>query len=251
MAAATYHIFGSKENTAITFFIFCATLLSYNLQRILNRTGKSNHSIRLQWINVHRKQLWLISGMATIFLLMNISMLSHRQLILCILLFVLTTLYYLPGIAFRKYGILKPMLVALVWTNVTVVLPLMDQADTTFLLLLSIHRFLFICLLAIIFDARDVEPDSQDKIITLPVQLGLKKTKKLLYLLCMILIAYTQCLLLYDILMFHHYIVMQVSAIAAIAIVYKLSEKNSEFYYLFLVDGLILFQALALIISTT
>ena len=78
----------------------------------------------------------------------------------------------------RQIGGLKIYVIALVWTFTTVILPLYnnDQILNADVLVTSIQRFLFIIILMLPFEIRDLNYDSV-KLATIPQKIGVKKTK--------------------------------------------------------------------------
>ncbi len=92
-----------------------------------------------------------------------------------------------PGTKLRNSGLLKIILVALVWAGTTVILPVVET-KTNYTLNISIEfiqRFLLILLLLIPFEIRDLKFDSIT-IRTLPQRLGIEKTKRVGILGCLV-----------------------------------------------------------------
>ena len=102
-------------------------------------------------------------------------------LIVSFLLGVLTLFYVVPFINkknLRSFYGLKIFIVAMVWAGVTVIIPWYSFEDivTTDLVLSFIQRFLWVLVLIIPFEIRDLKYDNPS-LGTLPQQLGIKKTK--------------------------------------------------------------------------
>ncbi len=97
-----------------------------------------------------------------------------------------------PGKKLRNSGLLKILLVALVWAGTTVVLPVVDT-KTNFSADIGIElgqRFLLIILLLIPFEIRDLKYDSS-ALRTLPQRLGVERTKSVGILGCFIFFGLT------------------------------------------------------------
>lgn len=96
--------------------------------------------------------------------------------------------YVIPFLGERKrlrdVDHIKIYLIAIVWAFVTVVLPAMETGLATILpvALMFIERALFIFLITLPFDIRDLKVDAFSEVKTLPTQLGLKKTMRLGYI---------------------------------------------------------------------
>ncbi|GAA3616672.1 hypothetical protein GCM10022396_38710 [Flavivirga amylovorans] len=78
----------------------------------------------------------------------------------------------------RSIGGLKIYLIALIWAGVTVLLPLINNyyyIDTD-VILTTIQRYLFIIVLMLPFEIRDLRYDSL-KLSTIPQKIGIKLTK--------------------------------------------------------------------------
>ena len=78
----------------------------------------------------------------------------------------------------RQIAGLKIYVIALVWTFTTVILPLYNsnQNLNVDVLLTSIQRFIFIIILMLPFEIRDLNYDSL-KLATIPQKIGVKNTK--------------------------------------------------------------------------
>lgn len=78
----------------------------------------------------------------------------------------------------RNISGLKVFLIALVWTGVTVYLPLLNNnyALNSDVIIISVQRFLLVIMLMLPFEIRDLKFDSL-KLATIPQKLGVKGTK--------------------------------------------------------------------------
>ena len=100
------------------------------------------------------------------------------------LLSLLILLYIIPIFPnennLRSLGVAKVILVALIWTGITVILPVMESNIPLNwdVLVLSGQRFLLVIALIIPFEIRDIQFDPPE-IKTIPKKIGIKRTKLL------------------------------------------------------------------------
>lgn len=172
----------TQQNSAniIPYFVFFATILSYNYIRLTRiNTIKSKF---YNWINHWRIYLILLSIFALIacaFLIVQI----RWQALISLMPFALLTGFYVlpPGISkrmtLRTLPGFKIVVIAFTWAGITVLFPLSqyDMVDTS-IFWLFFQRFLFVIVLTIPFDIRDVTYDSET-LKTLPIWLGIKNAK--------------------------------------------------------------------------
>ena len=78
----------------------------------------------------------------------------------------------------RSLGFVKVLLVALIWTGITVILPVIESSHPLNwdVLVLSVQRFLIVIALIIPFEIRDIQFDPPE-IKTIPKKIGIKRTK--------------------------------------------------------------------------
>lgn len=138
---------------------------------------------------------------------------------------------------FRSVPLLKVFLIALVWSAVTVLFPLIDAsvALDSPVMLIWLRRFLFILALALLFDIRDYTYDRHTRTLTFPGLLGENYTRFLslgllvLYLLLVLLTEEGEVL-----------IGLLSAALVAGLIVWNASEEKPRIYYALLADGAML-----------
>lgn len=108
----------------------------------------------------------------------------------------LTVLYAIPFLSgfqknLRNVSYLKIIIIALVWAGVTVLLPLIDakQIPNEITVYQFVQRFLFVCVLILPFDIRDMQFDAIS-LQTIPQKIGIEKTKKLGYVLLLFTLVF-------------------------------------------------------------
>jgi len=142
-------------------------------------------------------------------------------------------------------GVLKTFLLAITWTYVTIWFPLagkMLEWTPDFLLHLS-FRFLFMLILCILFDKRDLEAD-QKRSYSSVATVFTDKQLKLLCNACFLLMLLVS-LLSWKTNSSQTVLLSNLASVAAAYLLYRLSFKPRGYYfYYFLVDGLMLFSAM-------
>lgn len=229
-------------------FVFGATLTQYNLHYIAKKVAVKN-SERLNWSltnkNIHF--LLLVAGVVLILLSFFYFHLKHYAILIC--LGCIAFLYSFPLLPFGKrkrikdYGFLKIITLALLWTLVTVWFPVTNiDVDMYLFLFIFFKRFVFMFILCLLFDLRDIEIDRKEQINTLAVILGRRGSYVLAYIF----------LLFFLILSFAQYLyypqspslpAMLISAVATFATIEITKKSNSDFVYLAGIDGMMLLQA--------
>ena len=230
-------------------FVFGATLVQYNLHYLVKTTAVEN-SQRLAWSSknkiIHR--VLLFAGVALI-LFSFLSFRLHHFIILAILATV-AFLYSFPVIPFLKkkrikdYGFLKIITLALLWTLVTVWFPVNNFLfEKNIFVFVFFKRFVFMFMLCLLFDIRDIEIDRKENITTLAVFLGKKKSYLLAYnfLIFFVILSFFQFFYFDDKSVL---IAMLLSAAATFFTVELTKKINSDFVYLLGIDGMMLLQAI-------
>ncbi|NOT93961.1 MAG: hypothetical protein HOP05_20165 [Ferruginibacter sp.] len=235
-------------------FIFFSTLCSYNFYWLLSAYAFSGQSVSIvvkrHWSNV------IIFGIAVAGLIISLPHITSLLPVIGVGL-ILTLLYTIPLLPFkifhiaRRAGLLKTFLLALTWTFVTVYIPY-KQAPTgnlTTLAMLFANRFLFMLMLCIIFDARDT---NVDKIRGLQSLTTLIKPGTVQYIMVVIFAAYIvngiPLRIYYDEPM--QVIPLLITGIVTAMVYFFSLKKQGYFFYYFLVDGLMLFSALATYVAS-
>lgn len=235
-------------------FIFFATTCSYNFYWMISRFSFAGDTLLREFVQKERTGLLL-------FLLSGIGMVSCYsgsgirlpQLIVAMLLTLLYAIPLLP-VKFlhftRKAGVLKTTLLAFTWTYVTAFLPLQTawgSLSSAGIFILT-RRFLFMLMLCIIFDNRDM---AMDKIRGLHSLATVLKPNQLLLLIAVIFIVLfgTNFLSVSYGISYAQSVALQTSTIALLFVYFLSTRKQGYLFYYFLVDGLMLFSSLATFIA--
>ena len=111
-----------------------------------------------------------------------------------------------------------------------------------------ITKFIIMMMIGIIFDYRDIEKDQQFSLSSLPAVFN--KPQLIGLMLGLLIINSTLIWLMpFQITDIHRFILMLSTALCFLMFLLSLKKRNYYFYY-FLVDGIMLFSAIATIITT-
>ncbi|MCF6212681.1 MAG: hypothetical protein L3J45_01510 [Flavobacteriaceae bacterium] len=181
LAKLSLLFFNIQANT-VPLFVFFSTIVSYNYIRLTRikqiETGFSN------WLEGKRIYLIIIiilSFMVCVYLLLQVRL---EALFVLIPFGFLTGLYVLPAFLSKKINLrnlptVKIFVISFSWAGITVLFPLIQHGlFDKVILLLFLRRFLFVVVLTLPFDIRDVSYDAKS-LKTLPIWLGVTKAKVL------------------------------------------------------------------------
>lgn len=236
-------------------FVFSATLVQYNLHYLVKESAVKN-SQRLSWSFKNKFVHKILIGFGSVLIIISLFSFQLHHFIILIIFGAVAFLYSFPILPFyrqkriKDFGLLKIITLALLWTLVTVWLP----ADGTIFSgisfqLIFLRRFIFIFILCLLFDIRDIEIDKAESIATLAVKLGLKRSYSLCYtlLIIFVVLCVAEFIYLSDT---AQLISMLLSALATIITIQFSKKNNSDFVYLACVDGMMLLQALLVIFAS-
>jgi hypothetical protein len=170
-------------DSSVLCFIFFSTITGYNFVKYFGIAKFHHRSLatRLKAIQIFS----LFSFLIVCYYLFKLN----AKTLFCIVGFALITFFYampfLPKRLFvdnqhnlRSISGLKVYLIALVWSGVTVFIPLINNEHiiNSDVLITGFQRFLFIIVLMLPFEIRDLQYDSL-KLATIPQRIGMKRTK--------------------------------------------------------------------------
>ena len=234
-----------------------ATFAFYNLSMLLAKPAQPAQSPyrRVRWFFRHERLMVLLTILAIFVCLWSSLQLppAARWILMIAGLFAL--LYSLPlwQINNKKRNLrqipgLKLFLIAFVWALSCVALPiaglsaegiripLTDQA------LLFIKRFLFIAAITLPFDIRDLLPDKQYGLKTIPVLLGEQGA----YRLCLLLLsAYLVLLFIFNQNTSQSTPGLVIVTLFTAWLIFRSRWKKNEYYYFLCLDGTLILQFLS------
>lgn len=254
MSYYTFAVFDSPVSFTLLGFIFFAAISSYSFHSFLPTTEKE-YSEKVKWSLKRRgyfMTLFIIGAVGAAVFLFFLG--QDLKLILALILF--TILYSSPKIRFEKFsffkrfGTAKTLYLAIVWTLVTVSLPLsIIESDTANSgILFFVNRFLLIYAICILFDLKDKEYDIQRGIKSIITILDEKKIE-LLFFICLILF-FISSLVLY---IFRDSGLMVLTLIAPgtllIFLFQKSKETKSDYWFSFFLDGIMILSPILYLIA--
>lgn len=247
---------------------FCCTVLYYTQAYIATDTPQVLHNKRSYWYAAHpatvkhSRLLLALIGLAGAILYFTHfpapGLLFVPSHILLLSVFPLTALLYygtsgfLSRVNLRNIGWLKPFIIGFVWAGAVTVYPVLFAAiekgqvySPNFVsLLLFIKNLMFIAVLCIMFDFKDYAMDYNKRLKTFVVNIGLRKT--IFYVIIPLSLLGLGSFLIYAAIRGFSApkIILNVIPFAGIlAVAYSLQSRRTIFYYLVIIDGLMLLKA--------
>jgi 4-hydroxybenzoate polyprenyltransferase len=229
-------------------FVFGATLAQYNLHYLV-KTVAVDKSERLAWSQRNKSLHFILLIIGSLLILFSFFSFHLKHFIILICLGGISFLYSFPFLPFgrkkriKDYGSLKILTITFLWTLVTVWFPVNSMSfDTGLFWLVFAKRFIFMFVLCLLFDMRDIEIDGKEKINTLAVKLGQKKSYLLAYFSLILFVAF--CVAQYYYLPQTGYLfAMLISALATLMTIELTKKSNSDYVYLAGIDGMMLVQS--------
>ena len=248
--------------------VFLITVLFYTKAYLSERISGSMNQ-RSQWYTKHFifvkwNQIYFAVLSSIVFTLLLISnwksflQLSTTEWIIILVFPLMAFLYYgvdttYNKIVLRNIGWLKPFIIGFVWAGIVTVYPVLfynfnhssNYEFTQIGFLLFIKNLMFIAMLCVLFDIKDYATDSNEQLKTFVVKSGLRKTI-FSFVIPMSFIGWGS-FVLYGYLQHFHPIKIVLNTIPfllLILIAYSLHKPKSIFYYLILIDGLMLAKAI-------
>ena len=249
--------------------VYCTTVLFYTYAYIQENTSPYINN-RKQWYSSNKKfiqlsiiLIFLTAAATGFYLFIHYFSELHKVSLLQLLPFAVTSViaaaYY--GISFggklkintRKTGWFKPFAIGLVWASVVTYLPVLwyqverneHYVFSLVNLWLVIKNFMFISVLAILFDIKDYAADHNRKLKTFVVRVGLRKTIFVIIIPLTILgflslVAYAT----FQNFPVSRIIINSIPFLLLIIVAWSMQRRKPIIYYLAVIDGLMLVKAL-------
>ncbi|WP_047545230.1 membrane protein [Psychroserpens sp. Hel_I_66] len=175
--------FDLKFDKYILLFVFFASITGYNFVKYFG-LAKFHHRSLSSWLRITQ----IFSLFCFISLCYFLIKLQEDTIFYIGIFSIVTFLYAIPILPraifldkqknLRSISGLKVYIIALVWSGVTVILPLANQNYdiTDDVILTFAQRFLFVLVLMLPFEIRDLNYDSL-KLATIPQKIGVRQTK--------------------------------------------------------------------------
>lgn len=175
--------FGITYHEVVLYFVFYATITGYNFVKYFG-LAKFHHRSLAAWL----KAIQIFSLICFVLMCYYAYQLPLKILSYILVFGVITFFYAIPFLPkrlfidkhhnLRSIAGLKVYVIALVWTGVTVFLPILSNNEpiNTDVLITATQRFMFVVLLMLPFEIRDLKYDSL-KLSTIPQKIGVIATK--------------------------------------------------------------------------
>jgi len=233
----------------LTFF---STLFIYNFQRLFytKEIANATDSERRIWVVQNQHVIKWLSLISFAGIVVSLFFVGINTILLLIPFFILSLAYFLPSIKLRKYGFLKIFILCFVWTGTTAIIPVFKnnlQIETQHYIHI-ISRFSFMMAICLPFDLRDITVDKASNIKTVPLHIGIKRTKLLAFFFNCIyffLNCYAYANTFIGIQLF---IALCVVFVITAALILTTNGTEKEYHYVGLLDGLMVLEGLLIIL---
>ncbi|WNH13432.1 hypothetical protein [Thalassobellus suaedae] len=225
----------------VLYFIFYATITGYNFVKYFG-IAKFHHRSLTNWL----KSIQLFSFFCFLLMCYYGLQLNKITLFYIAVFGIVTFLYAIPFLPkrlfldsqhnLRSIGGLKIYLIGLVWSGVTVFLPLInnDYFINADVILTGVQRYIFIIVLMLPFEIRDLRYDSL-KLSTVPQKIGVKQTKAIGVIL--LLVFFFLEFFKNDIMLSEILILLIITVFTLLLLVYSKIEQR-KYYSALWVEGL-------------
>ncbi|MEK0423143.1 MAG: hypothetical protein RLZ95_1053 [Bacteroidota bacterium] len=165
--------------------------------------------------------------------------------------------YYLPNLSFsflksyRAKGVFKSLAIAWVWTVICSLFPIWLVNNATFniydeaFIIYFLQLFIYVLVLAILFDFKDMQKDQVDEVNTIVLKLGLSTTLKTIIIPLLLLYYGTVVYWLYITGMSPiSYVLQGFLVILTYLIAHKVIKQKAIHANILLIDGLLILKAI-------
>jgi 4-hydroxybenzoate polyprenyltransferase len=247
LCCETYYLLHLPINFAVIGFVFFATLTSYNFYWILSKLYFSNYVFKN--INNSKGHLaFIFIGIIGLLFSFYLSLINLNILSISV---GLTALYSLPLLPFaickklQQFGFFKTFVLALTWTFVTFLLPLNKVINFEVIhIIFFVCRFLFMYMLCLMFDLRDVKADKAKGFESIATTVNRNNIGKIFLF---ILFTYVLFFILFFIVSKEptHILATVFLALVLLKTFFYSVQKKSYLFYYFYVDGLMIVSLIA------
>jgi len=235
-------------------FVFFATVCSYSFHWYLTVADKNLYPDRMIWLKSNRNIHWVLFWIGLFGAFVSGLFLVEFWIWVLLSVFI-TFLYSAPKLShphfkfLRKVALGKTIFLALVWTYVTTILPLIvsrrdwQLSFTVF----AAGRFFFIYAICILFDYRDREYDKKEGIRSLITSLNERSIKTVFGASLIIFSFFTVVMARYG--FSYRTVVILLAPALVTAGLYRYAQKrSSDILFFFVLDGLMAVSAISSLI---
>ena len=228
-------------------FVFFSTLFTYNISKLIplrySTTENYAYNFRNEWNLKNEKLLRYLSIIPFFIVVIFAFNLKLNQILFLTHLGFISVFYAIPflkGKSLRSIPIAKIFLIAYVWAAISI-LPSISCNREIFLIF--IENLFFVIAITIPFDIRDYTRDLSQNIKTIPLALGVEKAKYLAVICILISTAISHLLMGSN---FVELVNFGINLLIIPIILYA-KEDHSEYYYLGLLDGMLILRVVTFI----
>ncbi|SNR15061.1 UbiA prenyltransferase family protein [Tenacibaculum jejuense] len=238
----TEFYFDLPYNETLNYFIFYGTITGYNFVKYAG-IAKLHHMS----LTKNLRLIQIFSLLCFLMMCFYLTLLNIKVLLYFIPFSLLTFFYAVPvlkGVTknLRNIGTLKIFVIALVWSGVTALIPLASKYKLgVHEVLFSVQRFLFVVVLTLPFDIRDMRYDKK-YLQTIPQIIGVERAKKFGSILLLITVVIEFFITPNSSLKFGFMIVF----FTLLLFLQKAKTKQSKYYASFWIEGIPIFWFLLL-----
>lgn len=180
-------LLGDAPELITCFIVFLISFSVYSLDKITD-IDKDVVNVPQRRSFIHgRRGLVLSSSIAAYGLALLLTLLTTPKALPIVLVPIIANAFYgmklLPGVPrLKEIPMMKNVVVALTWALITTMMPVLATGDPAGFEVVIVGYFMFVKTFVdtILYDVRDVEGDRLNGIRTVPVILGVRKTRALL-----------------------------------------------------------------------
>ncbi len=235
-------------------FVFFSTLASYNFHYILaGAISKQALSLSL-FSSRYISTIFLCAGctgVIVLFLPSGVSLFNGGIAVLLTVVYSIPLLPYKSLDVARKAGFLKTILLAFTWMFVTAYIPMTGypiQFSTLGILIMA-KRFLFMLMLCIIFDNRDINVDKINGLHSLATDLSPKLMQWLISIVFVLLFTLNFFFGKHGV-SSRQVMALQLSSLTTMVVYFLSRKKQGYFFYYFVVDGMMILMTLLTTIAS-
>ena len=245
--AGAFCFFSQPERWELSFFVFFATICTYNFQRVIGDLS-INRVFKLE-----TRILMVLGFVGLIISAFNLGRLELTTMLVAGILSFAYAVPFIPSsrgkLSLRLLPRLKLWIIVIVWTSILAFLPgMLMSLSLTVLIVFTLQQAFFITALTLPFDIRDLKEDWPEQ-RTIPQVIGVRKSILLAQTL-LIFSGLSSLGIFLSIDIDLKQVILHWVVLIASAIVIRKSDPNKDdLFFTILVDGLILFQGLFFLLS--
>lgn len=250
-------LFGSFELDNLSILVFFATMLIYASHRLVGLFSVKEFlkEGRFYIINTYKSHIWIYTGIALIGLAYAFFQVSFRIQMALVIPGLISFGYVLPFLGIgkkrklrlRDLNWIKIFLIAVVWGYVTVILPILEVRNVIWSdVLIFMERAIFIFMITLPFDIRDLKVDQHNNVKTIPAVYGVAKTMQLVLisLVSLIILVGINYLMLPESPIYFAFHGLLLSLISTYIFIRISVDKTDDYYFTGLLDGTMWIQFL-------